>query len=200
MPSFRKYRQAATRYYTHRSWGAVPRIIGNGIALDGKGSAFVVGATQSPDFPVVNAIQPKFGGVWDAFIAKVFDDSSVLPQVLAPSPSQLQFTYMQGGPALPAQTIAVSGGSFTAAASAPWLAVNVAGTTASVSVVPAGLQPGTYTGSIVLTPASRSAGERRCFFDGAGPRCRADFRRPGPHRGRIGRYDHHHSRLGILEQ
>jgi uncharacterized protein (TIGR03437 family) len=130
---------------------------GSGIALDGKGSAYVIGTTASPDFPIMNAVQTKFGGVRDAFIARLFDDSAAPTQALVPSPSQLEFTYVQGTSALPAQTVTVSGGSFTAAASTPWLAVNVVGNTVSVSVLPGGLQAGTYTGSIVLTPATGPA-------------------------------------------
>ena len=46
---------------------------GNGIAANADGSAWVVGATFSPDFPVTsNAMQPQYGGGFgDGFVAKV---------------------------------------------------------------------------------------------------------------------------------
>jgi hypothetical protein len=41
------------------------------VALDGGGNAYVTGFTQSPDFPVMNALQPTFGGGFsNAFVAK----------------------------------------------------------------------------------------------------------------------------------
>jgi Bacterial Ig-like domain (group 3)/Beta-propeller repeat len=45
--------------------------IGYGIAVDSAGDAYVVGQTASPDFPTVNPLQPTFGGVGDAFVAKI---------------------------------------------------------------------------------------------------------------------------------
>ena len=49
--------------------GAGPDV-GNGIAADSKGNAYVVGDTQSTNFPLKQAAQSKFGGTQDAFIAK----------------------------------------------------------------------------------------------------------------------------------
>jgi hypothetical protein len=53
---------------------------GVGIAADAAGSAYVVGNTGSPDFPVANALQPAsrdFGaGVQDAFVTKLSPDGS----------------------------------------------------------------------------------------------------------------------------
>jgi hypothetical protein len=43
---------------------------GNGIAVNASGSAYVVGTTQSENFPVLNAFQPGFGGGNDAFVTK----------------------------------------------------------------------------------------------------------------------------------
>ena len=45
--------------------------IGYGIAVDGNGQAYVTGNTRSPNFPVLNASQPLFGGFEDAFVAKL---------------------------------------------------------------------------------------------------------------------------------
>ena len=49
-----------------------------GIAVDGNGSAYVTGATQSPDFPVANAFQPTLQGPWDAFVTKLSPGGSAL--------------------------------------------------------------------------------------------------------------------------
>ena len=42
----------------------------NGIARDGDGNVYVVGTTNSRDFPVVNAYQSRLGGASDAFVTK----------------------------------------------------------------------------------------------------------------------------------
>ena len=42
-----------------------------GIALDASGNVYVTGATGSPNFPVVGAIQSALGGSQDAFVAKL---------------------------------------------------------------------------------------------------------------------------------
>lgn len=58
-----------------------------GIAVDGTGSAYITGATNSPDFPMVNAFQSTPGGNQDAFVAK-----------LNPSGDRLVYsTYLGGG-------------------------------------------------------------------------------------------------------
>jgi len=52
------------------------------LAVDSAGNAYVTGATNSPDFPVVNAYQPRFGGnsslAGDAFVAKLSPDGTKL--------------------------------------------------------------------------------------------------------------------------
>jgi len=40
-----------------------------GIAIDSKGGAYVSGNTSAADFPVVNAIQPTYGGARDVFVS-----------------------------------------------------------------------------------------------------------------------------------
>jgi uncharacterized protein (TIGR03437 family) len=50
----------------------------NGVAVDDAGSVYVAGETSSTDFPVRNAFQPKFGGVSDAFVAKINAAGTVL--------------------------------------------------------------------------------------------------------------------------
>src|SRR5208337_4190756 len=51
---------------------------GNGIAVDAAGNAYVTGATASTGFPTVNPLQPSFGGVVDAFVAKLNPTGSAL--------------------------------------------------------------------------------------------------------------------------
>src|SRR5437762_3113677 len=43
---------------------------GRAIAVDSVGNAYVTGFTESSNFPTINAAQPTFGGIGDAFIAK----------------------------------------------------------------------------------------------------------------------------------
>lgn len=46
----------------------------NAVGVDSAGNPYVVGFTQSPDFPRVNPFQPAFGGYADAFITKISGD------------------------------------------------------------------------------------------------------------------------------
>lgn len=56
--------------------------VGNGIAIDGSGNAYVTGMTWSVDFPTVNAIQPDFRSnptyLTEAFVAKLSSTGSEL--------------------------------------------------------------------------------------------------------------------------
>jgi hypothetical protein len=52
--------------------------IGLDIAVDGAGNAYVTGDTESADFPTHHALQPTFGGLRDAFVAKLSADGSAL--------------------------------------------------------------------------------------------------------------------------
>jgi regulation of enolase protein 1 (concanavalin A-like superfamily) len=47
----------------------------NGVALDGKGNAYIVGSTASSNFPTANPFQATDGGFYDVFIAKIADAS-----------------------------------------------------------------------------------------------------------------------------
>ncbi|MGI8985059.1 MAG: SBBP repeat-containing protein [Acidimicrobiales bacterium] len=67
---------SALVYATHL--GGTAADSGNGIAVDGAGSAYVTGSTDSTDFPTTSAVQPASGGGTDAFVAKVAADGSVL--------------------------------------------------------------------------------------------------------------------------
>lgn len=44
---------------------------GYGVALDRQHQVYIVGVTQSADFPVVRAVQPAFSNLTDAFVAKI---------------------------------------------------------------------------------------------------------------------------------
>src|SRR5262249_61627837 len=58
------------------------------IAVDGDGDAYITGVTSSTDFPIVNAVQPVFGGgTEDAFVVKVNPAGSAL----------VYSTYLGGG-------------------------------------------------------------------------------------------------------
>ena len=64
---------------------------GSGIAVDGNGNAYLVGRTNSSDFPTHNAFQGAYGGgIADAFIAKV--------NTSATGTSSLIFATYLGGP------------------------------------------------------------------------------------------------------
>ena len=53
--------------------------LGNGIAVDSSGNAYVTGQTASTNFPTANTIQSKFGGGQaDAFVAKLNASGSAL--------------------------------------------------------------------------------------------------------------------------
>jgi hypothetical protein len=49
-----------------------------GVAVDATGAAYVTGGTASPDFPIVNALQPTLRGGADAFVAKLTPDGAAL--------------------------------------------------------------------------------------------------------------------------
>jgi hypothetical protein len=52
---------------------------GHGLAVDLRGQAIVTGSTDSPDFPIKNALQPTFGGGYsDAFVAQLTADGEAL--------------------------------------------------------------------------------------------------------------------------
>ena len=52
--------------------------IGNAIAVDGGGNAYIVGSTTSSDFPTQDAFQPTYGDGGDAFITKLSPSGSTL--------------------------------------------------------------------------------------------------------------------------
>jgi hypothetical protein len=66
---------SALVYSTYLGGGADE---GGGIAVDSSGNAYVTGLTESTDFPTMNPLQPSFGGVSDAFVAKLNPTGSAL--------------------------------------------------------------------------------------------------------------------------
>ena len=67
---------SALLYSTYLGGSAFDR--GNGIAVDGSGSPYVTGETNSIDFPTSNPVQPASGGLADAFVAKLNPTGSTL--------------------------------------------------------------------------------------------------------------------------
>ena len=51
---------------------------GNGIAVDSLGNAYIIGFTDSANFPTMNALQPVYGGGDDAFVSKINPTGSAL--------------------------------------------------------------------------------------------------------------------------
>jgi hypothetical protein len=51
---------------------------GYGIAVDGAGNAYVVGQTNSINFPTMNPLQPADAGSWDAFVTEINATGSAL--------------------------------------------------------------------------------------------------------------------------
>jgi uncharacterized protein (TIGR03437 family) len=91
----------------------------------------------------------------------------VAPSTVAVAPASLQFAYMAGGTVPSAQPIEIANSgtgtaalSWTATASDSWLSISAASgtapSTASVSVSPAALSAGTYTGSIQISATGAS--------------------------------------------
>ena len=54
--------------------GGFKNEIGRSIAVDQTGNAYVVGYTESDNFPIKNGAYQQFGGVFDAFLAKISPD------------------------------------------------------------------------------------------------------------------------------
>ena len=73
----------------------------NDVALDAAGNAYVVGSTESHDFPTVNAFQPVHPG-WGPG-----DQGGFVTKLNAAGSGLLYSTYLGGGPADIAQSVAV---------------------------------------------------------------------------------------------
>lgn len=66
-----KVNASATALVYGVSFGGSSDDVGNGIAVDSAGNAYLTGNTQSADFPAVNALQTTLHGTADAFVAKL---------------------------------------------------------------------------------------------------------------------------------
>lgn len=64
--------------------------LGNSIAVDSEGNAYVTGRTGSTDFPTANAFQPALRGSTDAFVTKVSIPSAGEVTVTSISPNSVQ--------------------------------------------------------------------------------------------------------------
>ncbi len=64
------------------------------LALDGQGNVYLAGGTNTPDFPVVNALQPALGGQINGFVAEV--NPAIVPTITFTPPS-LSFPNTQSG-------------------------------------------------------------------------------------------------------
>jgi hypothetical protein len=70
---------AAGNAVVYATWlGGVANDVGNEIAVDGAGNAYVAGTTSSTDFPLKGAIQTALKGSSDAFVAKLSPTGSAL--------------------------------------------------------------------------------------------------------------------------
>ncbi|MCX6832875.1 MAG: SBBP repeat-containing protein [candidate division Zixibacteria bacterium] len=67
--------------------GGADRDVGNGIAVDGSGNAYVTGWTQSSNFPTQNLYQPTLQGYTDVFVTKLSSTGNGL----------IYSTYLGGG-------------------------------------------------------------------------------------------------------
>ncbi|KFI22315.1 SBBP repeat-containing protein [Nitrosococcus oceani] len=54
-------------------WGGSSADFGTGIALSRGGGIYITGVTRSPDFPILNPLQPALAGSIDVFVTKILD-------------------------------------------------------------------------------------------------------------------------------
>jgi hypothetical protein len=93
-PFVAKFLSDGTLGYSTYTGGS--NTVGNAIAVDASGSAYITGITASADLPVVNAFQPTFSNIVststrDAFVQKLSADGSAL----------IYSTYLGTGQGLP---------------------------------------------------------------------------------------------------
>jgi uncharacterized protein (TIGR03437 family) len=116
---------------------------------------------------IIASLPASFSGLVPITVSTSTGQSSIEimtapASAIASTPSSLQFAYTVGGTLPAAQSIQVTnsgGGTLTwsASATAAWLALSDSGpSTLAVSISPAGLAAGTYTGSIQISAAGAS--------------------------------------------
>jgi hypothetical protein len=114
-----KFAPDGTRLIYSTRLGGSGYELGSGIAVDASGAAYVTGATESSDFPTMNALQPQLGGnTVDAFVVKIAPEGGAM----------IYGTYLGGSQE--------DGGSGIAVDTAG--AVSVTGTTGSANVTGTG--------------------------------------------------------------
>jgi hypothetical protein len=77
--------------------------VGNGIAVDTSGSAYVAGQTCSLDFPLASPLQAAAGGNCDAFVSKVSTQGGIVV-----SPAGLVFAAQNVGTVSASQTVTLT--------------------------------------------------------------------------------------------
>ncbi len=137
---------------------------GHGIAVDSLGAAYVIGQTNSTDFPTANAYQSTYGGgSFDAFVAKISDTSTA--PVLSVTPLTLSFIATQGGSSPAAKPISIQNAgsgtlTWTASKTQSWLSLDStsgsAPATVNVSANASGMSAGTYTDTVAYQAGWRA--------------------------------------------
>jgi hypothetical protein len=79
---------------------------GSSIAVDAANNAYITGGAGSSNFPVVGALQAKYGGDIDAFVAKISPGGAA--PALSPSPPNLAFSPQSIGSSSTPQTVTVT--------------------------------------------------------------------------------------------
>jgi Bacterial Ig-like domain (group 3)/Beta-propeller repeat len=138
--------------------------VGEGIAVDSSGSAFVTGFTTSTNFPTMNPLQPVYGGGYsDAYVAKIGSISSATTTTLTRAPNPSVFgqsvtftaTVTSQGSGTPTGTVTFTDG-LTTLCNAVTLVGGVA--TCAYSALPVGssIVTATYSGDSNFSGSSAS--------------------------------------------
>lgn len=96
-----KYNPAGSYIYSTYLGGTTGSDIGQSIAADPFGSAYIAGVALSLDFPTVNPFQPNSNALPNAFVAKILDDIQVGPTGPTGPPGPTGPTGPTGLPGLP---------------------------------------------------------------------------------------------------
>lgn len=124
--------------------------VGNGIAIDAAGSAFVAGETCSLDFPLAHPLQANSGGNCDAFASKV----EILSGVEL-NPAGLVFPAQSLGTTSAAQTVSLTNGDNPVTINGIAIVGTNADEFAETNTCPATLSPGgVCTITVTFTPTA----------------------------------------------